>query len=817
MKMRRRIGIALAVSLAVTISPTTAVPQRTISTATAQEVAPGLSYTLANFESVYGRYQYDWDNARNLAGFDAGSDAKLVKAGQRVTVDLTYENEYRNPSNVIPEGVTFSLNDVPEGWDATVNPTTGQLSIAATNTDPATAEPARIRVDATLPDGERAGAAFANFALATQSSAYSHLVVEPSDETPFEPGESRTYTVKISREWSEDQKLEPIPANAELTVDAALLGEGGGWKIEVNRQNGTFRVTAPRGSDVWPDPLSLDELLGVTVTFPDRSTINEVIKVIVARDSTRADVVYPETLDRSALGVEQTIYPSIQRISGPDNPVKPVEYELLDNLDDVSIDSRTGAITYTPDPDAAPGDMVLNVTIDVTFPDSSTRRTSAVVTLPKGKNSFLYPRSLYLLGDPVEAEPFVIPRGYEHPTPLESLTWALKDPANAIAGAAINAKTGQFTAPGPKKSGYYGERVNLYVDGQLDSDGLVTWETLDRLDARAFRYRYEDNEGSPRTGLTIPQSVRLGHVSRYVTVTGSSIDTSLITVTKGGLEIKPPANASELAGKEQWVDVRIAIPGEPVQTQRVPFSFYRSLFGFPVAIGVKADSKPSTFTSEFAELELESKHLMLDTSELPDGLTATLDDGKLTVSASENVEPGAYTFGIRINSATLPPEDKIDEALLEQLVETVAVNVTRPATTPPATTPAPATSAPSPAKPTPTEAPVKPEPTSAQATPTSTTATSALTTAESSQPDAPETTDSVETSETAQPSTPAPTTADQNEPKADEDTMEIWKILMIVVGVTTAVFGSFGAALMVVPGLKDQVNSLLKPTGFQIP
>ena len=827
MKMRRRIGLALVASLVITISPTVAVSHDTASLAKAEEVAEGLIYDLREFEKIHGRYQYDWDNARNVAGFAAGSHKALVKAGQRATVDLVYSNEFRNPSNVIPDEVTFSLREVPEGWDATVDPSTGQLSISATNTDPATSKPATLRIDALWPDGQLAGLAFADFALETQSAAYSHLVVEPVNETPFEIGESRLYTVRINRDGNyEDAQSEPLPANAEVTVERFWSHEDSEWEIDVDRQNGTFRVTA-RESDVWLDPFGAftpDELLDITVTFPDQSEINEVIEVNIARDSTRADVIYPETVDSSALGVEQTIYPSIQRVSGPANPVKPVKYELI-NAGNASIDSQTGAITFTLDPDAAPGDYVFSLTIDATFPDTSVRRTSAYVNLPQGENTFLYDRPFFLLDDPVEVEPFVYPRNPERPTPLASLKWALQDPSNAIAGAAIDAKTGLFTAPAMKKSGYYREGVNLYVDGKLDADGSVYWETLERLDARAFRYRYEDNWGSADSGLRIPQSLALRSVGRYVTVTGSSIDTSLITVTKHGLEIEAPNNVSDIAGKEQWVDVRIAIPGEPVQTQRVPFSFYRSLFGFPVALGVTAGSQPSTFASEYGEWELGSEYLILDTGALPNGLTATLANDQLTVSASDGVEPGEYTFDIRINPASLPAEGDVDESLLNQIVETVTVSVAGPTSKPPATTPTRATPTSEPAKPSPTDVPAKPTPTrststTAPAKPTPTRSTSTTAPAKPSPTDAPtpsRPTDTPATSGSTQPSAPSPTSPAQNESEKEEGTPKIWKIILIILGVTTALFGSFGIALTVVPGLKEWVNDLLKPTGFQIP
>lgn len=828
MKIRRQIGMALVASLVLSVSPTVTASHETVSLANAKEVAAGRSYGLSNFESIHGRYQYNWDSARNLAGFAAGSNDALVKAGQRVIVDLVYSNEFRNPSNVIPEGVTFSLGEIPDGWDATVNPSTGQLSVAATNTDPATAEPAHLRVVATLPGGERAGMAFADFALATQSSAYSHLVIEPNTDTPLEPGESRLYTAQISRDgYGEDARLEPIPANAELAVENARLGEDGGWEIEVNRENGTFLVTAPRESDVWLDPYGIfepDELIRVSATFHDRSTINDVFEVILGRDSTRADVIYPEIVDSSALGVEQTIYPSIQRISGPADPVKPIKYELID-VSKASIDSETGAITFTPNPNAAPGDGVLNLTIDVTFPDTSVRRTSARVRLPEGKNAFLYDLSFFMPDDPIEVEPFLYPRDFANPTPPERLRWVLQDPASAIAGAGINTTSGLFTAPALQKSGFYSEGVNLYLDGKLDADGSVDWETLDRLDARAFRYRYEDNWGSAHTGLRIPQSLPLRSAGRYVTVTGSSIDTSLITVTKRGLEIEAPNNVLDIAGKEQWVDVRIALPGEPVQTQRVPFSFYRSLFGFPVALGVTAGSQPSTFVSEFGEWELGSEYLTLDTGALPNGLTAALANDQLTVSASEGVEPGEYTFDIRINPASLPPEDSFEKALLSQMVETVTVSVAGPATNPPTTTPTRATPTSAPAKPSVTDVVAMPTSTrdvstSAPAKPTPTRAASTPAPAKPSPTDAPtppRPTNAPAASGTTQPSAPSPTSTTQNDSEKNEKTPDIWKIILIILGVTTALFGSFGIALTVVPGLKDWVNSLLKPTGFQIP
>ncbi|WIM73460.1 YPDG domain-containing protein [Corynebacterium suedekumii] len=166
-----------------------------------------------------------------------------------------------------------------------------------------------------------------------------------------------------------------VPDGSEFTVDPATTPDG--WEVAVNPTTGVVTATAP--DDATPGS---SVTVPVTATYPDGSTAEVPLTIIVSQpDATQADENTP------SYGTENTqpsIPVDVAQTGDTDLPegttfATPDGYQP-ENGWTVEVDETTGVVTVTPPADA-PAGTIIEVPVEVTYPDGSVDDTTARVTV----------------------------------------------------------------------------------------------------------------------------------------------------------------------------------------------------------------------------------------------------------------------------------------------------------------------------------------------------------------------------------------------------------------------------------------------------
>ncbi|WP_204236718.1 YPDG domain-containing protein, partial [Mammaliicoccus sciuri] len=208
----------------------------------------------------------------NEPGYNTENPGQPTETKPGVSVTIP-----QNGDTTLPEGSTFEVPEdkVPEGWTATVDPNTGELTV----TPPADAEPgttADIPVTVKYPDGSK-------------DEISVPVKVKPNEAQENEPG----YNTENPGQPTETKPgvSVTIPQNGDSTLPSGTtfeIPEGSvpeGWTATVDPNTGAVTVTPP--ADAEPGT-TVD--IPVTVKYPDGSKDEITVPVTVKTDDSNSDV-----------------------------------------------------------------------------------------------------------------------------------------------------------------------------------------------------------------------------------------------------------------------------------------------------------------------------------------------------------------------------------------------------------------------------------------------------------------------------------------------------------------------------------------------
>ncbi|MDO5512764.1 Rib/alpha-like domain-containing protein, partial [Corynebacterium sp.] len=259
-----------------------------------------------------------------------------------------------------------------EGWEVTVDPTTGTTTV----TPPADAQPGdliQVPVVVTYPDGSTDDAT-----VPVTVGAPDEVPTEADDNTPgYNPGRTNP-GIPVDVPQTGDTEL---PDGTEFTLPEGYTPPEG-WEVTVDPTTGTTTVTPP--SDAQPGDLIQ---VPIVVTYPDGSTDDATVPVTVGTPgdvTTQADDNNPaydpgDTVPGIAVDLPQTgdtDMPDGTEYTLPEDYTPPTGWEVV-------VDPTTGTVTITPPAAAQPGDSII-VPVLVTYPDDSSEQTPAQVIVTGG-------------------------------------------------------------------------------------------------------------------------------------------------------------------------------------------------------------------------------------------------------------------------------------------------------------------------------------------------------------------------------------------------------------------------------------------------
>uniref|UniRef100_UPI003F579280 YPDG domain-containing protein n=1 Tax=Mammaliicoccus sciuri TaxID=1296 RepID=UPI003F579280 len=287
----------------------------------------------------------------------------------------------------LPPGTTFEVpsDKVPSGWTVTVDPNTGDLTIVPPK-DVTPGTEVDIPVTVTYPDG-------------STEELPVKVVVEKSTDKPADKSNADDNSPGYD---SKNQGPTPVKPGSETKVPQTgdkQLPPGttfevpsdkvpSGWTVTVDPNTGDLTIVPPK--DVTP---GTEVDIPVTVTYPDGSTEELPVKVIVEKSTDKP-------ADKSNANDNSPGYDS--KDQGP-TPVKPGSETKVPQTGDkelppgtkfdvpadkvpsgwtVTVDPNTGDITVVPPKDVTPGTMV-DIPVTVTYPDGSTEELPVKVVVEK--------------------------------------------------------------------------------------------------------------------------------------------------------------------------------------------------------------------------------------------------------------------------------------------------------------------------------------------------------------------------------------------------------------------------------------------------
>ncbi|MEB6252662.1 YPDG domain-containing protein [Mammaliicoccus sciuri] len=208
----------------------------------------------------------------NEPGYNTENPGQPTETKPGVSVTIP-----QNGDTTLPEGSTFEVPEdkVPEGWTATVDPNTGELTV----TPPADAEPgttADIPVTVKYPDGSK-------------DEISVPVKVKPNEAQENEPG----YNTENPGQPTETKPgvSVTIPQNGDSTLPSGTtfeIPEGSvpeGWTATVDPNTGAVTVTPPADAELGT---TVD--IPVTVKYPDGSKDEITVPVTVKTDDSNSDV-----------------------------------------------------------------------------------------------------------------------------------------------------------------------------------------------------------------------------------------------------------------------------------------------------------------------------------------------------------------------------------------------------------------------------------------------------------------------------------------------------------------------------------------------
>ncbi|MDO0956112.1 YPDG domain-containing protein, partial [Mammaliicoccus sciuri] len=302
----------------------------------------------------------------NEPGYNTENPGQPTETKPGVSVTIP-----QNGDTTLPEGSTFEVPEdkVPEGWTATVDPNTGELTV----TPPADAEPgttADIPVTVKYPDGSK-------------DEISVPVKVKPNEAQENEPG----YNTENPDQPIETKPGESvtIPQNGDSTLPPGTtfeIPEGSvpdGWTATVDPNTGAVTVTPP--ADAEP---GTSAEIPVKVRYPDGSTDDTSVSVTVKPNEAQENepgynTENPGQPTETKPGVSVTI-PQNGDTELPTGTTFEIPEGSVPDGWTATVDPNTGTVTVTPPADAQPG-TTAEIPVKVKYPDGSTDDTTVSVTV----------------------------------------------------------------------------------------------------------------------------------------------------------------------------------------------------------------------------------------------------------------------------------------------------------------------------------------------------------------------------------------------------------------------------------------------------
>lgn len=302
----------------------------------------------------------------------------------------------------LPQGTTFDINpaSLPQGWTATIDKTTGEVTITAP-ADAAEGTVGSVIVIVTYPDGSIDTVSAS--AVAGKNVNLPVANIDFADVVNATPGQTVTVPpVVLGNNGT-------IPPGTVITASGPGLPAGS--RVEVDPNTGAISVTLP--ADAVGGPF----VVTVTISVPGMPPETETIQVVLPTD-TKTEVTYPDAVTVTP-GAPTTVKPNINGQPG----IPPAGTEI--KVDTTPLPEGTkvvinpdGSVEITVPEGATPGTIPVEVTVIV--PGQPPKVEIIEVTIPA---SAVDQNTLY--------EPTYDP---ETGTPGDSITVPIKGMADAPAG-----------------------------------------------------------------------------------------------------------------------------------------------------------------------------------------------------------------------------------------------------------------------------------------------------------------------------------------------------------------------------------------------
>ncbi|MEB8105316.1 YPDG domain-containing protein, partial [Mammaliicoccus sciuri] len=302
----------------------------------------------------------------NEPGYNTENPGQPTETKPGVSVTIP-----QNGDTTLPEGSTFEVPEdkVPEGWTATVDPNTGELTV----TPPANAEPGTtvdIPVTINYPDGSK-------------DEISVPVKVKPNEAQENEPG----YNTENPGQPIETKPGESItiPQNGDSDLPPGTtfeIPEGSvpdGWTATVDPNTGAVTVTPP--ADAQPGTTAE---IPVKVKYPDGSTDDTSVSVTVKPNEAQENepgynTENPGQPTETKPGESVTI-PQNGDNTLPDGSTFEVPKDKVPDGWTATVDPNTGTVTVTPPADAEPG-TTKEIPVKVKYPDGSSEEVPVKVVV----------------------------------------------------------------------------------------------------------------------------------------------------------------------------------------------------------------------------------------------------------------------------------------------------------------------------------------------------------------------------------------------------------------------------------------------------
>uniref|UniRef100_UPI003F54C638 YPDG domain-containing protein n=1 Tax=Mammaliicoccus sciuri TaxID=1296 RepID=UPI003F54C638 len=465
-----------------------------------------------------------------------------TKPGESVTIPQNGDTE-------LPTGTTFEIPEgsVPDGWTATVDPNTGELTV----TPPANAEPGTtvdIPVTVNYPDGSK-------------DEISVTVKVKPNEAQENEPGYNTENPDQPIETKPGESVTIPQNGDTELPTDTTFeIPEGSvpdGWTATVDPNTGTVTVTPP--ADAEP---GTSAEIPVKVRYPDGSTDDTSVSVTVKPNEAQENepgynTENPGQPTETKPGESVTI-PQNGDNTLPDGSTFEVPKDKVPDGWTAVVDPNTGELTVTPPANAEPGTTV-DIPVTVNYPDASKDEISVPVKVKPNEAQENEPGyNTENPGQPTETKPGVsvtIPQNGDTTLPEGSTFEVPEDKVPEGWTATVDPNTGELTVT-PPADAEPGTTADIpvtvkYPDGSKDEISVPVKVKPNEAQENEPGYNTENpgqpTETKPGVSVTIPQNgdCTLPSGTTFEIPEGSVPEgwTATVDPNTGAVTVTPPADA----------------------------------------------------------------------------------------------------------------------------------------------------------------------------------------------------------------------------------------------------------------------------------